>query len=132
MRIDGAFTMQQASIVQLKSGKELLMTEVRFTDKIRATLGTRYDLFKGRGNRFKLELFEFQKRFILNCKYIPLSLFDINQTRKLNDYLTPSLSREISSLAGKRFEKELIEKIKTMLNSKEELTYENLKEWGKQ
>ena len=76
MRIDGTFTTQQASIIQLKTdelaGKELLMTDVRFTDKIRATLGTRYDLFKGRDNRFKLDYFEHQKIFILNCKYTPL------------------------------------------------------------
>jgi hypothetical protein len=35
-------------------------------------LGTKYDLLKGRDNKFKYQYFEHQRKFILNCRYTSL------------------------------------------------------------
>ena len=55
MRNDGALTTQQAFITPKDSyGNELLVSDIRFTKNICATLGTNYDVLKGKNNSFKI------------------------------------------------------------------------------
>ena len=62
-------------------------------------------------------MFERQKNFILNYKYIPLIGFG---DKKLGDYFLPSQSRKNSSLAGKTIDKKLYEEMEKLLDSNEE------------
>jgi len=99
MRNDGALTTQQAFITPKYRNRELLVSDIRFTKEVCATLGTNYDVLKGKSNSFKIYLFELQKRFIFNYEYIPL--IGHFGDKKLRDYFLPSQSRKNSSLAGK-------------------------------
>lgn len=79
------------------------MSDVRFTKNVCATLGTIYDVFEGRSDKFKLELFEQQKHFILNLKYVPfVGHFSF---KKLDELVIPAIHHGYSSLAGKKFDK---------------------------
>ena len=55
MRNDGALTTQQAFIIpeHYKYG-ELLVSDIRFTKEVCATLETNYDVLKGKNNSFKI------------------------------------------------------------------------------
>ena len=99
------------------------MTDVRFIKKIRATRGTRYDLFKGRDTQFVLDFLKLRQKFILNCRYTPPK-FDIQRykNRKLNDYFTPALSRKNLSMAGVEIKKALSDKFEQMLEPNEAFT----------
>ena len=67
MRNDGALTTQQAFITPKYYDRgELLVSDIRFTKEVCATLETNYDVLKGKNNSFKLKIFERQKNFILN------------------------------------------------------------------
>ena len=101
------------------------MTDIRFTKEIRATLGTRFDVFKNRDQSFKNYYFQHQRRLILNCKYI--SLFGHFGKKKLDDYFKPSYSRKNFSLAGKKIDKELYKELEDMAEIKDKYTLEALK-----
>ena len=89
------------------------MSDIRFTKEVCATLGTNYDVLKGKSNSFKIQIFERQKNFILNYKFIPL--IGRFGDKKLGDYFLPSQSRKNSSLAGKTIDKKLYEEMENLL-----------------
>jgi hypothetical protein len=56
IRNDGALTTQQAFIIPESNERygELLVSDIRFTKEVCATLGTNYDVLKGKSNSFKI------------------------------------------------------------------------------
>jgi hypothetical protein len=55
IRNDGALTTQQAFLTPKdEDGGDLLVSDIRFTKEVCATLGTNYDVLKGKSNTFKI------------------------------------------------------------------------------
>ena len=118
MRCEGALTTQQAFInftENDRTRRKLLVSDIRFTKNICATLGTSYDVLKGRNDNFKLNFFHRQKRFILNYKYNPLIGYFGN--KNLGDFFLPAIHRQNSSLAGKKIDNKLYKEIERIMRS---------------
>jgi hypothetical protein len=101
------------------------VSDIRFTKNICATLGTTYDVLKGRNDEFYRNFFNRQERFILNYKYNPLIGYFGNT--KLEDFFLPAIHHQDSSLAGKNINNKLYKEIEKINETNEELTQEHLK-----